>query len=62
MAFDLLLSGGTLYDGSGCPGRPGDLAIANSRIAAMGEGIGPARGGGCSAIGILSRPRAEREK
>jgi N-acyl-D-amino-acid deacylase len=43
MAFDLLLSGGTLYDGSGCPGRPGDLAIANSRIAAMGEGIGPAK-------------------
>ncbi len=43
MAFDLVLSGGTLYDGSGRPGQPGDLAVADGRIVAMGEGIGPAK-------------------
>jgi N-acyl-D-amino-acid deacylase len=43
MAFDLVLRGGTLYDGSGAPGEPGDLAIAYNRIVAMGDGIGPAK-------------------
>ena len=43
MAFDLVLRGGTLYDGCGGPGKSGDLAIADGRIVAMGEGIGPAK-------------------
>jgi N-acyl-D-amino-acid deacylase len=35
--FDLLVRGGTLVDGSGSPGVPGDLGIRGGRIAAMGE-------------------------
>src|ERR1700678_3412018 len=42
MSFDLVLRGGTLYDGSGRPGERGDLAIAQGRIAAVGEVSGPA--------------------
>src|SRR5215469_1123910 len=43
MTFDLVLRGGTLYDGSGRPGQPGDLAIAEGRIVAMGDAVGPAK-------------------
>ncbi len=43
MTFDLVLRGGTLYDGSGGPGTSGDLAISDGRIVAMGHGIGPAK-------------------
>ena len=35
--YDLILRGGTLYDGSGRPGQRGDLAIADGRIAALGD-------------------------
>jgi len=38
--FDLVLRGGTLVDGSGAPGVPGDLGIRDGRIAAMGEVAG----------------------
>src|SRR6202163_907136 len=41
---DILIRGGTLYDGSGSPGVPSDLAIAAGRIAALGpNAAGPAR-------------------
>ncbi len=43
MAFDLVLRGGTLYDGSGRPGERGDLAIVDGRIAAVGDVRGPAK-------------------
>jgi N-acyl-D-aspartate/D-glutamate deacylase len=49
--FDLLIRGGTLVDGSGAPGIPGDLAIRGGRIAALGEVRGDADrtldAGGC---------------
>ncbi|MGC2132825.1 MAG: amidohydrolase family protein, partial [Xanthobacteraceae bacterium] len=41
--YDLLLRGGTLYDGSGSPGQRGDLAIADGRIAVLGDAPGSAR-------------------
>ncbi len=41
--YDLLLRGGTLYDGGGRPGQRGDLAIADGRIAAFGDAPGSAR-------------------
>jgi N-acyl-D-amino-acid deacylase len=43
MSFDLLLRGGTLYDGNGLPGVRGDLAISAGRIAAVGDVSGSAQ-------------------
>lgn len=41
---DILIRGGTLYDGSGTPGVASDLAIKGGRIAAIGARLdGPAR-------------------
>jgi N-acyl-D-aspartate/D-glutamate deacylase len=40
---DLILSGGTLVDGSGNPKREADVAIDGDRIAAVGRDLGPAR-------------------
>ncbi|MBX3424601.1 MAG: D-aminoacylase [Pirellulales bacterium] len=34
---DLLLAGGTIYDGTGAPPRPGSVAIRGDRIVAVGE-------------------------
>jgi N-acyl-D-amino-acid deacylase len=36
---DILIRGGTLYDGAGNPGVAGDVAVADGRIAAVGPGI-----------------------
>ncbi len=36
-AFDLLLHGGTLIDGSGAPGRRADVGVVRDRIAAIGD-------------------------
>ncbi len=35
-AFDLLIRGAVVYDGSGAPGQPLDVAIRGERIAAVG--------------------------
>jgi N-acyl-D-amino-acid deacylase len=42
--IDLVIRGAALYDGSGAPPRPADVALAGDRIAAVGEV--PARAGG----------------
>ena len=39
MVWDILIRGGTLYDGSGQPGEGADLAIADGRIARIGPGL-----------------------
>jgi N-acyl-D-aspartate/D-glutamate deacylase len=41
-SYDLWIRGGTLFDGSGAPGRKGDVAIRGGRIAALGEVRGSA--------------------
>lgn len=41
--YDLVIRGATLVDGTGAPGREGDLAVAGDTIAAVGEAPGAAR-------------------
>jgi N-acyl-D-amino-acid deacylase len=41
--YDLVLRGGTIFDGTGSSGRVGDVAISGDRIAAVGD-LGRARG------------------
>ena len=40
MRYDILIRGGVLLDGSGAAGKPGDLAIRDGRIAAVGGDLG----------------------
>jgi N-acyl-D-amino-acid deacylase len=35
--FDVLIKGGTIYDGTGAPGRSGDVAIRGNRIVGVGD-------------------------
>ena len=42
-AYDLIIRGGTLYDGSGQPPVIGDVAIKNDRIVAVGKVTGSAK-------------------
>jgi N-acyl-D-amino-acid deacylase len=41
--YDLILRGGTIYDGTGSPGVVGDVAVSGDRIAALGD-LGRAKG------------------
>src|SRR5688572_30122428 len=36
-AFDVVIRGGTVYDGSGNPGRRADVGIRGDRVAAVGD-------------------------
>jgi len=36
-AFDFVIRGGTVYDGTGAPGRRGDIGIRGDRIAGVGD-------------------------
>ena len=40
--LDMAIRGGTLVDGTGAPGRPGDIGIRDGKIAAIGEVDGAA--------------------
>ena len=42
MAYDIIIKGGTVVDGTGLPGYRADLAISDGRIAAIGEVNGEA--------------------
>src|SRR6184192_2510052 len=35
--FDVIIKGGTIYDGTGAPGRTGDVAIRGDRIVGVGD-------------------------
>ena len=43
MAVDVVIRGGTVYDGSGAPGRVADVAIADGVISEIGSGLDGAR-------------------
>jgi N-acyl-D-aspartate/D-glutamate deacylase len=42
-AFDLVIRGGTVIDGTGAPARTADVAINGGRVAAVGDGVGTGR-------------------
>jgi N-acyl-D-aspartate/D-glutamate deacylase len=42
-AYDLVIRGGTIVDGTGMPGFVADLAIVGNRIAAIGRSVGSGR-------------------
>src|SRR5207248_4615415 len=54
--WDILIRGGTLYDGSGKPGKPADLAIAGGRIAELGPALAGAAERVIDAAGLAVTP------
>ena len=53
---DILIRGGLVYDGSGTPGAPGDVAIRDGRIAAIGRRIEQPAGKTIDATGLAVAP------
>ncbi len=43
MSHDIVIRQGVVVDGTGAPGRRADVAIAEGRIVALGDDLGPAR-------------------
>ena len=56
MAHDILIRGGLLLDGTGAAGRPGDLAIREGRIAAIGADLGDDAARVIDATGLAVTP------
>ena len=54
--FELLIRGGTLYDGSGGEGRVADVGVAGSRIAAIGDLSNARAGEVIEAVGLAVAP------
>ena len=56
MAYDLLIRGGTVVDGSGLPGITADIAVEGDRIAAIGKLDGEAAKQEIDADGLVVSP------
>src|SRR5690349_20716977 len=56
MAWDILIRGGTVIDGSGSPGTLADIAIAGGRIAAIGPALAGEAGRMIDAGGLAVTP------
>ncbi len=55
-SFDVLIRGGTVYDGSGAPPRRADVGIRGDRIEAVGDLAGAAGGTVLDATGLAVAP------
>ena len=55
-AFDVLIRGGTVYDGTGAPGRRADVGIRGDRIAGVGDLAGAAATTVVDAAGLAVAP------
>src|SRR5262245_33680467 len=56
MAWDILIRGGTVIDGSGRPGEPADVAIADGRGAHIGRALAGPAAGEIAAAGLAVTP------
>lgn len=56
MQFDLLITGGTIVDGSGAAGRPGDLGVIGDHIEALGDLTGATAPRTIDARGLIVAP------
>src|SRR5207248_2230786 len=56
MAWDILIRGGTVIDGSGGPGESADVAIEDGRIAAIGPALTGGAGRTIDAAGLAVTP------
>ena len=54
--FDLIVRGGTIVDGSGVPGRRGDVGVTGERIAAVGDLAASEAGRVIDATGLTVAP------
>src|SRR5688500_765732 len=55
-AFDVVIRGGTVYDGTGAPGRRTDVAIRGDRIAGVGDFSGVQATRTIDAAGLVVTP------
>jgi N-acyl-D-aspartate/D-glutamate deacylase len=56
MPWDILIRDGLIHDGSGSAGRPGDIAVEDGRIAALGPGLAAEAGKVIDASGLAVAP------
>ncbi|MGE0719285.1 MAG: amidohydrolase family protein, partial [Alphaproteobacteria bacterium] len=55
-SYDLIVRGGAVIDGTGAPPRPADVAVADGRIAAVGDLAGAAAAREIAAAGKAVAP------
>ena len=54
--FDVVIRGGTVYDGTGAPGRRADIGLRGDRIAAIGDLASLPASAGIDASGLAVAP------
>src|SRR5688572_5627010 len=54
--FDVVIQGGTVYDGTGAAGRPADVGLRGDRVAAVGDLAGASAARRVDAAGLAVAP------